>query len=267
MITLEFKNGLISNRFTFNNEYNYSGLEGMNIYYKDSEEEIPFIMTATNIGIPIHNGEIMYSTHGRQLGGRTLTTNKIKEILDGSKVPLIFNIGSRKYLIGKGFIAYCLSNGDFEVLFMAVSKRKVDYIGDVKYYVSRSINIMAHKKLHPVIKDFSSLHPGDVITTCHMEKYIGSKIDLPSFSSRKEKLEYEEIMINQCFRETKKLSPKLSVKMIEEDPKKKKKAKETEILEALRAASPVPIETRDIVMEALQDESYHTTAHSEGLPY
>lgn len=260
MMTLDFKNSLINNRFTYNNDYIYSDLDGLNIYYKESEEEIPFIMTAKNDvrgsnPVLFHNGEMQHSTYSRQLGGRTLTTNRIKEILDGSKIPLLFKIGNHRYLIGKGFLAWYQPDGTHEVLFIAVSKRDVSYMGDVKFYVSRTIYNIRHKKLHPVIKDFMTIHTGDTILTNNIKKYIGSKIEMPTFKTVGSRLKYQKSLIQFCTREYAKQVPKLEVKMVAEDPKKVKKAKEAEIMEALRSAAPFPTEVGNMIVDYVGSDS------------
>jgi len=230
----------VNNRFSRYNDYVYSDLISTNIHYKNSEEEVPFIMRAT-IGagiVKFHDGEIKYSSNERQLRNRVLTTNRVKEILDSAKVPLIVRIGALRYLIGKGFIAMLRNDGTIDVLFIAVARKNAVYIEDVKYYVSRSIYLPAHKKIQLVIKDLISLHRGDVLITNNIEKYVGSKIKLPVGKTIREEIQIKASLIGRCIEEyVKGAYPKIAIVMKPIDPIDLKQAKAAEIIEQILAES------------------------------
>jgi len=249
MITLEFKDKLVNNRFASNNDYLYAKTRPLNIYYKDNEEEIPYIMIARRPstlsgvegGLYHIGGEIYASFYTRQLRGRVLFTNKIKEVLDGARMPLLFKIGNLQYLIGKGFLAEYVNINHINMLFLAVAKRDVKYMDDVKYYVSRDIYLSVYKRIQPVIKDFMALHKGDIVITSNINKFVGSKIPIPPLKTLGEKLKYQRSLRDYCIKEYARTLPKKEIKMLPEDPKKVKKDREAALLSALRAPEvPIP---------------------------
>src|ERR1051326_1126007 len=127
MRTLEFYDKLTLNKFARNNDYSYSDKAALNIYFEESSNELPFIMRALDSkGNKIHDNNILqYSSYTRQLRGRVLSSAKIAEVLDSAKMPLYFHIGTKNYLIGKGFLAEYKKNGNIEILFIATAKKEV----------------------------------------------------------------------------------------------------------------------------------------------
>lgn len=280
MTTLEFKDNLTVNKFTYHNEYVYIELAGTGIVYKESETELPFIMRSTYIGggLVHKEGEIVFSSHQRQLRGRAVTTSKIKEILNTARMPILIRSGLT-YLIGKGFLA-CYTQGEIEVLFLATSKKTDSNIEKVKFYISRSVYSTRFKKIQPIIKDLMAVHKGDIIITSNISNYVGSRIPLPIFKSIKEEAKYKDLLFDYCIKEHKKVFMPVKVKFLPEDPKKVKKDKEAEILEAIRHASlgqdsqiveflesrrsEIEAEVAGIQANLPQVEGYVTTDHAEG---
>lgn len=237
MITLHFRDSLINNKFNYQNEYYYGGLESLNIHYTKEDIEIPYILIAKDALKKAYHpdGELMFSTMERQLNGRSLTTNRLKEVLDSSRVPLIFKIGGIRYLIGKGFLAEYNSKESISVLFLATVEqgKEITSISQVKYYISRNVYLARNKKIQPVIKDFMTLHTtGDILITSNVEKYVGHHVKFPSFKSITERKKYTSSIIDQCIDEIRKAVPQKAVKLTKEQ----KKAKEAEILNVLRTS-------------------------------
>lgn len=266
MITLEFRNELVNNRYSYNNNYVYANAESLGIIYPKSAKEIPFILKADIEARSFHKTddiyEMYYSTYDRQLNGRTLTTNRIKEVLDSARCPILFKIGTGNYLIGKGFLAKYVSKSDYDVLFMATipTAGTITSINEVKYYISRNIYLDINKKLQPVVKDFMALHKGEILITSDMSKYVGFNIEFPYFANISSKKAYTEEVLDYCLDEFSKgvtLKP-LERKVVPVDKKKK----EAELLASIRnipseivySADPTVVDNDDVYDEDDDDD-------------
>lgn len=277
MISLEFRDNLVNNRFSYYNEYYYNDMESLNIYYTSEDPEIPFILTGNGTSITnknlhkIEDGlfEMYYSDYHRQLNGRVLSSAKMKEVIDGARCPIKFRIGSHYYLLGKGFIAHLVDDGNINVLFMATiaNGTKPTSLLDVKYYISRDIYLETHKKLHPVLKDFLSIHRGDVFITGDIDRFVGHKIPIPLFKSLSERKRYNDQLIDFCVNKLAKKYPKKSIPPVKTPEEKKKK--EAEILGAVRIPdrrAGVSAAVRDMVQEeGVWPENTTLTTSAEGM--
>lgn len=202
MKTLDFQDALITNTFSRSNSYAYTPYSYSGIYFNKNQSEVPFITRAhvanVSMGDFWHDEEILYAKSLNQFNGRLVSTAKLKEILDTSRVPLKLKIGDYYYLVGKGFLAYIDSNDNIELLFLAcvpTSKKIVD-ISQVKFYISRNVYSEVHKKVSPAIRDIVMEHTGDVVITSNIDNHIGLRLVLPDFKTLKEKREYTAEVVN-----------------------------------------------------------------------
>lgn len=241
-MTLDFRDELVNNRWSWGNNFVYGNAVSSGIMYPKDYPEAPFILKSGFSWHPAESGVVeMKFADAQQLNGRALTTARIKEVLDGPRMPLRFSVGALLYLIGKGFLAKYNDAGNIEVLFLAIApKDRVLSMSEVKFYVSRSLYLPEHKKFHNAMKDILSLHTGETILTNNIGKYVGCAINIPNFTSISQKKKFVSDLVIKCLEESyKDFKP---VGMVKKPLDKKKK--EAEILQAIRTAvEEVAIET------------------------
>lgn len=205
MTNLEFRDGLVDNLFSNNNNYMYGSLIETNIrFYKDCPN-YPYIMTN---GWEQQDPTILtYSCYAYQLRGRLLNTPKIKEVMDSAAMPLTFKIRDNHYLIGKGFLAHITNTNEFtesfKMLFVACidsSRRRPRNISEVKFFISRDIYREEYKSVLPAVKDIMVGHTGDVILTSSIEDRVGDKIVFPSGGTIADRQKYKRAVMLDCIK-------------------------------------------------------------------
>lgn len=194
MTTLQFKDALTENAFSYSNGFYYSDLRSLGLYFVKKSDNYPYILK----GAEYDDFEMQFSSYSNQLRGRMLNTKKIKEIMDSSRLPLLFKIKMRPYLIGKGFLStYDPITGEVKLLFIAcVDDRKgTTSIEQVKFFVCKDIYTDEHKALQPTIKDLIDSHPGDVVMCNKILDYIGEKISIPRGGTIAERKSYADAVV------------------------------------------------------------------------
>lgn len=201
MTTLEFRDELVENTFTYTNSYIYAPKRSTGHCFAQGEDNYPFVMK----GGTSDTFELEFSAYAYQLRNRLLNTKKIKEVMNSSRVPLIFIIKNVAYLIGKGFLStYDPRNPENnKLLFLAcVDGRKViREISQVKFYVSKEVYNEQYKPMHPAIKDIISQHPGDVMMVKNILDYVGLKLVQPRGGSISELERYKEAVVRSSLEE------------------------------------------------------------------
>lgn len=199
MLTLEYKAGLTENPFSTGNNFLYGSMYRTGIFYTEKEEEWPYILTGAG-GAAHPNGEILYS-NDVQFNSRHLTPAKVKEILDAAKAPIKVTSATAgiTYLIGKGFLGY-FQQEEIKMLLLAVCNRneKITSMSQIKLIASKEINQAEHKRVSGIVKDIYNSHPGDVLITGNIDKYIGHRLIFPIHKTISEKKQFEERVIKHC---------------------------------------------------------------------
>lgn len=181
MKTLQFKNSLTENVFSYSNNYNFSLLKELPLFYKEKERMKPVLFLNE-----AHKKGLVYASSPTQLGGRVIPTAKLKEILDTSPIPIIINMRPVNYLVGKGFLAKLNTVGTIEPLMVMCYDSYAGIptnVNQIAMYVSRGIYREEHSKVLTSISQIMKEHPGDVIMTPTIGKYIGSKLQIPKFKT------------------------------------------------------------------------------------
>lgn len=192
MLTLEFRDELVTNKFSSGNRYNYAPKEQLNFHVnKDSSEE-PFIMRAQLNGQRVHgNDHISYSTDENQLLCRVISGLKLQEILDSARMPILIRQGDKQYLAGKGFLAAMQSRRRVKLLFIACVpvNARITNLSQVKLYVSRELYSDEHKRVAQIVKGIINTHRGDVVIARDIMSYIGRTLSIASLTSLRERRE------------------------------------------------------------------------------
>lgn len=189
MTTLEFRDELVTHKFTAGNRFNYTPKKYMNFLLTTDTAEEPFILRAKLNGSRVHgNDHIAFSGDDQQLGRRIISNLKLKEILDSARMPLIIRQANKTYLVGKGFLA-SYSRNRVQILFVACSRRggSVTNVAQVKLYVSRELYTEPHKRVAQVIKGIVGSHTGDVVITRDIMSYLGARLSIASSASLRDK--------------------------------------------------------------------------------
>jgi hypothetical protein len=200
MTDLTFADRLVVDQFSYHNEYIYTELRDYGLYFDETSDTYPYIMTS-NLS---NKKDLQYSSYANQLGLRVLNLKKLKDILNSAQIPIICSVRHVQYLIGKGFLStYDATEGKHDPLIVAcVNKRKsITGIVDVRIYISRKINQEIHKAFHPIVKDLTAEHQGDIIICNNILEFIGERIEIPRGGSLTQRKEYEKALIEACFRE------------------------------------------------------------------
>lgn len=194
MTTLDFKDELTENPFSYGNVFMYTGeRKSFNLYFSSNSDNYPFILKS---GL-LENNELQY-TIGGQLRNRILNTKKIKEVIDSARIPLYFRIKDNSYLMGKGFLArYNMYSETYQLLFVACidDSRATTSIEQVKFFVSRELHTDLHKALQPAIKDFVNGHPGDVVLCNNILDYIGDRFSMPRGGTIDSHIKYQRAVV------------------------------------------------------------------------
>jgi hypothetical protein len=196
MLTLEFKDELTESRFTGGNMFLYGVRKASGIIYSGGEKELPYIFRTSG---GYHKDNELFFCLDTQFRNRRLDNAKVKEILDSARMPIrITSTSGVNYYIGKGFVGI-LRGGQLHTLFIAVCKKGlVTDMGQVKFIVSRELYTDEHKKMWSILSPIVYAHPGDVIITANMRKYIGINLEMPTFTTISQKMEYNRRLINYC---------------------------------------------------------------------
>lgn len=195
MKTLEFADRLVEGAFVSNNNYVYNELQTTEYKFFPDSNYRPYILRATGLE-GLDGISIKYAAYPYQFGSRVLNTKQIKEVMDSARVPITISTKSGRLLAGKGFLARSTT----QLLFVACTKGSalVTQMSDITFVINRVLWEDENKSIATSIKDFIKDHPGDIIMTYNMEKYIGSIIRLPGntdseYTKNKEKLLKEVI--------------------------------------------------------------------------
>jgi len=196
MTTLDFKDKLTENTFSYGNDFVYdeNTKKSFSLYFSRDSINYPYILK----GGQSNEEELEVSIYSYQLRSRVLNTKKIKEIMDSSRLPLLFNIKRRNYLLGKGFLAEYIHGEEInKILFVACvdGSKSVSSMEQVKFFVSKDIYTDEHKALQPAIKDFIGAHPGDVIICKNVLDYVGEKIVFPRGVLISELITYKDAIV------------------------------------------------------------------------
>lgn len=205
MTNLTFGDKLVKHPFTGGVTYNYNPASHMGISHGN---EIPFIVKSG-----LHKDqEIHFAETTPQFGGRMLNSEKVIELLDTAKMPLVVKIGRSPFLVGKGFLARYPGAHDIEILFVATVKSNklatVDMMEDITFYVSKNIHLPVNKTIAAIMRDLIRAHKGDVIFTNDVRGYITRKIEIPKFTTLKDRKEYTNKIVDLSIEEMKKNSVK-----------------------------------------------------------
>jgi hypothetical protein len=201
MLTLEFKDELVTNKFSSGNRYNYAPKEQLNFRINKESPEEPFIMRATLNGQRVHIGDhISYSTNDNQLQNRMISGLKLQEILDSSRMPILVRQADKQYLVGKGFLAAVMPRKRVKLLFVACvpKEARVTNMSQVKLYISRDLYSDEHKRVAQIIKSIMNTHRGDVVISRDIMSYLGRSLSIAALPSLREKKE----AINEIFNAT-----------------------------------------------------------------
>lgn len=202
MTTLDFKESLIENPFSYANNYIYFSehMRGCGLYFDPKSPNYPYIFRS-NMMV---STELRYSIYNYQLRGRLLNTKKIKEVLNGPKVPLWFSIKGKAYLIGKGFLAESdMRQGAGRLLFVACvdGTKHISSMSQVKFFISKEVYTEQNKVIQTAIKDLVGAHDGDIIMCNDILDYIGEKLALPKGGSLAEMNQYKDAVVEAALRE------------------------------------------------------------------
>lgn len=190
MLTLEFRDELVENKFSSGNRYNYAPKDQLTFHLNTASPEEPFIMRAQLNGQRVHgNDHISYCTDDNQLLKRTLSALKLQEILDSARMPILVRQADKQYLAGKGFLAAVQGRRKVKLLFVACAPRvtRVTNISQVKLYVSRDIYSDEHKRVAQIIKGIIAAHRGDVVIARDIMSYVGRGLPIARLSSLRAK--------------------------------------------------------------------------------
>lgn len=195
MTTLEFKDRLTEHPFSYSNDFYYfdESYRSSGLYFDRTSANYPYILK----GGKSDTTELQYCFYTPQLRGRILTIKRIKEVMDSARIPLLFSIKAKWYLLGKGFMAHHSPDGENKILFIACvdGMKTISSIDQVKFYVSKDIYKDCYKSIQPAIKDLIANHTGDVIICNNILDYIGEKISLPLGVSLSSMNRYKEAVV------------------------------------------------------------------------
>src|SRR5581483_4840149 len=213
MRTLDFGDGLVSSRFSAGNDFLYEDRQPLGMRYDGSAEK-PYILRAPAYSLsangrlrsagmmnPHPNDEVHFSAYNRQLRGRTLNAEKIRDLLNLPRMPLIVSVRGIRYLMGKGFLAhYSLEEGIYVLFLATTNKSDIKSLSEVRFCLDRAIQDSAFRTVWTALKPVIDRHPGEVLWTSCMSNYTGKKLELPSFKSLKDRREYTDAMMDRFIR-------------------------------------------------------------------
>lgn len=185
------------------NNYSFNIQTATNFRFSKYSTHLPFIFKS---GYFRDKTEMSFCI-GEQFGGRLLNTDRIKEILNSSPLPIVINIGGKNYLMGKGFLAHAESlveySDSINLLFVACNAAKrVETMEDVSFYVSRDVYNEEYKAVLPAIKNILAAHRGNIITTNNIAGIITDKIPFPAGGTLKDRQEYNKKIMLECIKDS-----------------------------------------------------------------
>src|ERR1041385_2370079 len=154
-INTTFGDQLVAHKFPGGNAYSLLRLQSMGLHYGNN---IPLIVKSG-----LHRDEIVFSGDDRQLRGRMLSADKVREVMNTAKVPLICKIGRSQFLIGKGFLARYNGRNNINILFIATVKEDKlasPEVEDISLYISKDVNLSVNKNILAIISPFIKNHKG-----------------------------------------------------------------------------------------------------------
>jgi len=205
MITLGFEISLAKNPFGNNNVYVSYGPTPCGIFCdKHSKNylyilrgEYPHAQSSSKVQ------ELYYSSYRFQLGGRFLSTARVKEVLDSSRFPMIIPLKGICFLMGKGFMALLGPGGKISrILFAACTEGDGECtIEDVKFFVDGEVLYTDNfRPVRTALKDIVKFHPGDITVTRDVGKYVGDRIITPQFTNLRDLDTYKAMLIQKAAR-------------------------------------------------------------------
>lgn len=200
MLTLDFRDALVNNAFRYTNGFNYTNKAGSGIFLPDKVgEDTPFI---ARDGRYHTDGELILST-SIQFSRRSVTTAKLKEIMDSARMPIRLTFAGVDIYAGKGFLAMRSGHTLGKLLLIACETmgKPATRMNQIKYYIARQgIKGDTYKKLTPVIKSFMDAHMGDIVISDDIEQYIGRRIKIPNANTIAEKKEFVTRLLSHCLK-------------------------------------------------------------------
>ena len=148
--------------------------------------------------------DVLIYSNNVQFGNKSLPQTKIKQVLNGARIPIKVKVAGVQYLMAKGFCAKITNDGKITPLFIAMYNEDVREIGDIKFYICRSIfRLSTYRQLKTIMLQFITSHPGNVIITTDIQRHFGARISLPGGKTLAEMKKNTELFVEELLEKVK----------------------------------------------------------------
>lgn len=202
MIDFNFYDELTNNRFQSRyvsaNAYYVGGLRETSIRLLNPKM-IPMIRLQGNYTEP-KPAHVLMQSSGQQFRNQSLPREKLAEVMNSAHYLLDVKHGTALYTAGKGFLGTRTPNGKITpIMIMTVPDAQYtdNEVSDITMLVSNDLSEQP-PAVRALLQAMVTEHPGDIIRTANILKFISGRIQLPKFISIRAKKEFTDTFIDRC---------------------------------------------------------------------